>query len=111
MCADDTSLDASHDGIDLSTGTYGSTSPKPAKAAPFITPEQEHEARATGFALLLYLLASFIVTFIGNFPVPVFGAGAGPVLGWYALLGIRATAASPSTGGAFESPSFTDERG
>jgi len=57
---------------------------------PFITFKQERPLYATVFALLLYLLASFIVTFIGNFPVPVFGAGAGPVLGWYALLSIRA---------------------
>lgn len=33
----------------------------------------------------LYLGAAFAVTFLGNFPVPVLGAGAGPVLGWYAL--------------------------
>lgn len=26
-----------------------------------------------------------MATFFGNFPVPVFGAGAGPILGWYAL--------------------------
>ncbi|HVX94676.1 MAG TPA: hypothetical protein VHK47_07185 [Polyangia bacterium] len=33
----------------------------------------------------LYLGVAFAVTFLGNFPVPVLGAGAGPVLGWYAL--------------------------
>lgn len=45
-------------------------------------------------ALVLYLAAAFAITFIGNFPVPIFGAGAGPVLGWYALLGVRAIAAA-----------------
>ncbi|WPB75782.1 hypothetical protein KYC5002_43170 [Archangium violaceum] len=26
------------------------------------------------------------MTFLGNFPVSVMGAGAGPVLGWYAMV-------------------------
>lgn len=64
-----------------------------ALALPFVPFERERPLHSTGFALLLYLLASFVVTFIGNFPVPVFGAGAAPVLGWYALLGVRATTA------------------
>ncbi len=45
-------------------------------------------SRDVGAALVLYLAAAFVVTFFGNFPVPVFGAGAGPVLGWYALLSV-----------------------
>lgn len=43
-------------------------------------------ADSLALAVVLYLSATFIVTCVGNFPVPVFGAGAGPVLGWYALL-------------------------
>lgn len=39
-------------------------------------------------ALVLYLSMAFGVTFFGNFPVPVFGAGAGPMLGWFALLSV-----------------------
>lgn len=46
-------------------------------------------SRDVGAALVLYLAAAFVVTFFGNFPVPVFGAGAGPVLGWYALLSVH----------------------
>ena len=45
---------------------------------------------ATVVATSSYLLASFAVTFFGRFPVPVFGAGAGPVLGWFALLAMAA---------------------
>ncbi|WP_050726882.1 hypothetical protein [Vulgatibacter incomptus] len=41
-------------------------------------------------ATLSYIVASFVVAFVGSFPVPVFGAGAGPVLGWYALLTLAA---------------------
>ncbi len=38
--------------------------------------------------LVLYLCASAVATFFGNFPVPVFGAGAGPILGWYAMVSV-----------------------
>jgi hypothetical protein len=38
------------------------------------------------WAALSYLVAAFVVTVPGHFPVPVVGAGAGPVLGWYGLL-------------------------
>lgn len=37
-------------------------------------------------ALAGYLLVAFAVTWLGYFPVPVMGAGAAPVLGWYGLL-------------------------
>jgi hypothetical protein len=47
-------------------------------------------------AAAAYLLAALIVPLVGHFPVPVLGAGAGPVLGWYAL---RVTAASRSSPG------------
>jgi hypothetical protein len=41
-------------------------------------------ALALGFAV--YVLAAVAATFCGNYPVPVMGAGAGPVLGWYAMV-------------------------
>jgi hypothetical protein len=41
-------------------------------------------ALALGFAV--YVLAAVAATFSGNYPVPVMGAGAGPVLGWYAMV-------------------------
>lgn len=36
----------------------------------------------------VYLVATCAVTELGHFPVPVLGAGAGPVLGWYSMLGL-----------------------
>jgi hypothetical protein len=42
-------------------------------------------ARASG---VLYIAATFAVTFAGDFPVPAFGAGAAPLLGWYAMLAV-----------------------
>ncbi|OJT21907.1 hypothetical protein BO221_24440 [Archangium sp. Cb G35] len=39
-------------------------------------------------ALGAYWLGTLAVTEWGNYPVPVMGAGAGPVLGWYCTLGI-----------------------
>ncbi|MCP3163295.1 hypothetical protein [Myxococcus qinghaiensis] len=39
-----------------------------------------------GVAFVLYFAALLGATFFGNFPVPVIGAGAGPVLGWWAML-------------------------
>ncbi|PTL80315.1 hypothetical protein [Vitiosangium sp. GDMCC 1.1324] len=39
-----------------------------------------------GLSVTLYFTTTLGVTFLGNFPVPVMGAGAGPVLGWYAMV-------------------------
>ena len=39
-----------------------------------------------GLAFALYFATTLGVTFLGHFPVPVMGAGAGPVLGWYAMV-------------------------
>ncbi|NTX10099.1 hypothetical protein HUA76_04835 [Myxococcus sp. CA056] len=39
-----------------------------------------------GVAFVLYFAALVGSTFFGNFPVPVLGAGAGTVLGWWAML-------------------------
>jgi hypothetical protein len=48
-----------------------------------------------GAAAALYLLAALVATFFGHFPVPVLGAGAGPILGWFALtLGLARGSAS-----------------
>lgn len=47
-----------------------------------------------GAGLALHVCATIGATFFGSYPVPVFGAGAGPVLGWYAMItvvGIRLT--------------------
>jgi cell division protein FtsW (lipid II flippase) len=41
-----------------------------------------------GFAL--YACAAIGATFFGSYPVPVLGAGAGPVLGWYAMISVIA---------------------
>lgn len=56
---------------------------------PLAVPIRERSRDAAAWARVGYLLATFVVTFVGHFPVPVFGAGAGPVLGWYALLAVR----------------------
>jgi hypothetical protein len=37
-------------------------------------------------AFAVYFLGTVVGTWCGNYPVPVMGAGAGPVLGWYAML-------------------------
>jgi hypothetical protein len=47
-------------------------------------------ARRLGLAFALYLMALVGMTFFGNFPVPVMGAGAGPVLGWCAIVAVLA---------------------
>lgn len=39
-------------------------------------------------SLFVYIAATLCVPMLGNFPVPVMGAGAGPVLGWYMATGI-----------------------
>jgi cell division protein FtsW (lipid II flippase) len=41
--------------------------------------------RLVGAIAALYLAGQLGATFVGNYPVPVLGAGAGPVLGWWAL--------------------------
>ena len=44
------------------------------------------ERKTLAFAFLAYFICCFAVTELGNFPVPVLGAGAGPVLGWFFAL-------------------------
>jgi cell division protein FtsW (lipid II flippase) len=61
-------------------------------AAPFVWFAQREWSRdATkrlASAFSAYIVTAIGVTELGNFPVPVLGAGASPVLGWYALLGL-----------------------
>lgn len=38
-------------------------------------------------AYIIYLLSSFVVTEFGHYPVPLLGAGAVAVIGWYLMLG------------------------
>ncbi|MFP2931432.1 hypothetical protein ACLESO_40855 [Pyxidicoccus sp. 3LG] len=59
------------------------------------SPGAENAGLAMGLAL--YFCTAIGVTFIGNFPVPVMGAGVGPVLGWYAALAVLAARAVPLT--------------
>ena len=48
----------------------------------------ENDILATAFAV--YLVAAFGVTEMGNYPVPIIGAGASSVLGWYFIIGLTA---------------------
>jgi hypothetical protein len=48
----------------------------------------------TAVVFCVYAVAAIGVTELGNFPVPVIGAGASPVLGWYGMLGLVATSRS-----------------
>lgn len=41
-----------------------------------------------GAGLALHACATIGATFFGSYPVPVLGAGAGPVLGWYAMIAV-----------------------
>lgn len=62
----------------------------------FLPPIQTFRSRPRlSFAMIIYWVAAFTVTELGNFPVPVFGAGAASVLGWYMMCGLlwRAPAA------------------
>lgn len=45
----------------------------------------EPPARALASGASLYLCGAVAATFAGSFPVPLVGAGAGPVLGWFGL--------------------------
>ncbi|KFE71753.1 hypothetical protein DB31_0014 [Hyalangium minutum] len=44
-----------------------------------------------------YFGGALAATELGNFPVPVLGAGAGHVLGWYSALGIFRSSMTPPT--------------
>ncbi|ADO69303.1 hypothetical protein [Stigmatella aurantiaca] len=51
-------------------------------------PHPAYARAAIGFGL--YWALTLAATFFGNFPVPWMGAGAGPVLGWYAFAAVLA---------------------
>ncbi|RKH07883.1 hypothetical protein [Corallococcus carmarthensis] len=51
---------------------------------------REGHGGALSASLVVYIAATLGVTALGNFPVPVMGAGAGPILGWYMATGILA---------------------
>jgi hypothetical protein len=53
------------------------------------------EAAAMAVSLGAYFGGALAVTELGNFPVPVLGAGAGHVLGWYSALGILRYSMTP----------------
>ncbi|MBC7538537.1 MAG: hypothetical protein H7281_06940 [Bacteriovorax sp.] len=42
--------------------------------------------RALPIAFTIYLLSTFVVTEFGHYPVPLLGAGASPIIGWYLML-------------------------
>ena len=42
--------------------------------------------RTLSIAFIVYLSASFLVTELGHYPVPVLGAGASSVIGWFLML-------------------------
>lgn len=58
------------------------------------------EAAALAVCLGVYFGGTLAVTELGNFPVPVLGAGAGHVLGWYSALGILQALVRPAREGA-----------
>lgn len=51
---------------------------------PSLVAWREHQ-RDRALMFLSYLVAALGATFVGSFPVALFGAGAGPILGWYLL--------------------------
>lgn len=53
------------------------------------------EAAAMALSLGAYFVGALAATELGNFPVPVMGAGAGHVLGWYSALGILRCSMKP----------------
>ncbi|WP_338865350.1 hypothetical protein [Myxococcus stipitatus] len=55
---------------------------------PGVFAARSHDPRTArmGASFILYFAMVSGATFVGNFPVPVFGAGAGPVLGWWAMV-------------------------
>lgn len=55
---------------------------------PFISLRLSQRKNSTlAISFVSYLLVQFVVTDFRNFPVPVIGAGAAGVLGWYFIVG------------------------
>ncbi len=57
---------------------------------------QGPESDVLPLSLGVYIAATLCVPLLGDFPVPVMGAGASPVLGWYMAVGMLASWRSPS---------------
>ena len=53
-------------------------------------------SQAFRIALFLYFVTQFIVAELGHFPVPVIGAGAASVIGWFVALALRANSRAES---------------
>ncbi|MEZ4472757.1 MAG: hypothetical protein R3F60_18620 [bacterium] len=60
---------------------------------PFVT--QRGRGRLQALAPLLYMAGAASASGAASFPVPVFGAGAGPVIGWYTLLAAASPPSAP----------------
>lgn len=68
-------------------------------------------APALSSLLLRASIAAFVCAALGRFAVPVFGAGAGPVLGWYAMLSVlRLHQPTPSTRSSLSTDISNDSR-
>lgn len=68
-------------------GVMGVLGMSAALMAIFVTPFRSPNAsRDLKLAYFSFLAGSFIVTEVGNFPVPLIGAGAAPVLGWFLMM-------------------------
>ncbi|MDD4974147.1 MAG: hypothetical protein PHY93_07330 [Bacteriovorax sp.] len=48
--------------------------------------KENNQGQALTMAFIVYLLSTFVVTEFGHYPVPLLGAGAAPVIGWYLML-------------------------
>lgn len=44
--------------------------------------------RSLSVAFIVYLITQLIVTELGNYPVPLLGAGGSAIIGWYLMLGL-----------------------
>lgn len=51
---------------------------------------KDENKRPFHVAMMVYSVLLFVTPLLGNFPVPVFGAGISPVIGWYAALALSA---------------------
>lgn len=57
-------------------------------AAPllFVARARDPATKRLALGFIVMLVTAFAATWLGNFPVPVFGAGASGVLGWYSMV-------------------------
>jgi hypothetical protein len=59
-------------------------------ASPFVSFSlfKDDDNRPFRVAILIYSVLLFASSLLGNFPVPIFGAGISPVIGWYVALAL-----------------------